>query len=229
MGDKSYVNLASENEELCVGRGGGGVDQHFQIVPCKTSRLSKIALKSTRTLYQLTGDNIGLVQTKLTALQNLIRPARLALLLKFRPFILLFLLLLVFHHRRLRRLEFGGDDLEIVMMGLVDVLGHVDVAVKRARRFQESRGGVLESLADKVLRKRRAEAKVVDDVRDVRHVRGQVVMLRLGLYVEVSRRPIDEEEAGEETARVVIVFPRVLYVAPTGLKGSGVGEVFFRL
>lgn len=102
MGDKSYVNLASENEELCVGRGGGGVDQHFQIVQCKTSRLNKIALISTRTLYQLTGDNIGLVQTKLTALQNLIRPARLALLLKFRPFILLFLLLLVFHYRRLR-------------------------------------------------------------------------------------------------------------------------------
>jgi hypothetical protein len=115
------------------------------------------------------------------------------------------------------------------MMGLVNVVGDVDVAVERARRLQESRGGVLESLANEVLREGRAEAEVVDYVGDVRHVRREVVALRLGLYVEVPGSAIDEEEAREETPRMVLVDPGVLYVTAAGLEGSGVRDVLLGL
>lgn len=140
----------------------------------------------------LTRDDIGLIQAELTALQNLIRPARLPPVHELRHPVILIPLIVALRTVLLRILEFGGDDLEVMMMGLVDVARDVDVAIERTSRFEESLGSVLKSRADEVLRKRRAEAEVVDDVRDVRHVSREVVTLRLGLYVKVTGRPIDE-------------------------------------
>ena len=53
--------------------------------------------------------------------------------------------------------------------------------------------------------------------------------LRLGLHVEVSGSAIDEEEAREEAARVVLVDPGVLYVTAADLEGSGVRDVLLGL
>lgn len=139
------------------------------MVGCKKKRNHKSRAYSTAAQCTLTGDDVSLVQAKLTALEDLIRPARLAPLRRVYHLVILLRLLLL--RLRLRTIEFGRDDLEVVMMGLVDVVGHVDVAVERARRLQESRRGVLEPLADEILGEGRAEAEVVDYVGDVRHVR----------------------------------------------------------
>ena len=53
--------------------------------------------------------------------------------------------------------------------------------------------------------------------------------LRLGLHVEVPGSAIDEEEAREETARVILVDPGVLYVFAAGYEGSGVRDVLIGL
>mmetsp|Transcript_11859 Transcript_11859/g.29054 ORF Transcript_11859/g.29054 Transcript_11859/m.29054 type:complete len:244 (-) Transcript_11859:652-1383(-) len=116
-----------------------------------------------------------------------------------------------------------------MMMRLVHAVSHIHVPIERLGGLQETLGRVRENFFHEPLGHGLAEAQVVDDVGNVRHVRGEVVIFRLGLDVKVSGGAIDEEEAGELASGVVPVLPRVLNFVTAGGEAFGELLVFFGL
>ena len=132
-----------------------------------------------KTTNQLTRNDITSVQTKLTALQNLIRPIRFRGLVKSLLLIILLLRLLI-------GIEIRCDYLQIMVMSLMYIPRYVDVPIKRSRRLQETSWGILQSLLNEIFGKGLTETQVINDMRNICHVRGEVVITRLGLNVKVA-------------------------------------------
>ena len=149
---------------------------------------------------QLTRNNITLIQTQLTTLQNCIRPIRLGRLIKS-------LILIILFPCQLLRIKFRSDDLQIMMMRLVLIVRHIDIPIKGSCRFQKSRGSIDQPLLDEIFREGFTKAQVINDVGNIGHVRGQVVTARLGLDVKVSGSAVHEEKAGDHAPRVIFVGP----------------------
>ena len=116
---------------------------------------------------QLTRNNITLIQTQLTTLQNCIRPIRLGRLIKS-------LILIILFPCQLLRIKFRSDDLQIMMMRLVLIVRHIDIPIKGSCRFQKSRGSIDQPLLDEIFREGFTKA--------------QVIMCDMRQIVEVKRR-----------------------------------------
>ena len=69
---------------------------------------------------------------------------------------------------------------------------YVDVPIERSRRLQETSWGILQSLLNEIFGKGLTETQVINDMRNICHVRGEVVITRLSLNVKVAGCTVDQ-------------------------------------
>ncbi len=118
-------------------------------------------------------------------------------------------------------MQIRGNEFQIMVMGLVQIGRNVRLAI-------HGLGGIRKSGRLDTIRRclmvlfhvlLTSEIQMVHDMRYVRHVRGHVVIGRLGLNVEMAGCAIHEKGAGDATSGMFVGFPlfSILVFLPCGL------------